>query len=434
MRVSLLFFPIFFTLISCVEPFDTNKIFEDQGGIPVINGWISNFPHDYRIYVSRTVALDDLTPIKSVSDAIVILKNGSGESFETFYDSKEKNYSFPDLFTGKEGETYWIEVTFSDGMVFQSSPEQLQSATPIQDLTLGKKIEFNESLNLDLSEVIVHFTDPPDKRNYYLWLTTNLFHGSRRPDSRLYTIENDLTFNGQSRSVFVNEAGGFPLLVRQFSISRTGYKFFDLLNQLNEAQDFNLQNTGESENLVDPIGNGLFAKPLISLEGNIFERGNELNFGAGYFGVYAQHSMALRSEEPEYTLELNPIFTNICKIRRANGVIVPEPGFEYCISFPKETAIKEGNWQSYVFQEYLDVSFHSTYFIDNLFTQVTLRSNSVHVKLESRSHKIQFPEGERFVDHLYLLIEDGFSGEVNLEIEATDFFTTKTARYILNVE
>ena len=143
MRILISSLALSFFLVSCVDPFSISEVLKDQASQPVINGWISNFPHDYRIYVSRAVALDDPSTVEVATDATVLLKSGSGDSFKALFNSRDQNYSLPNLFAGKEGETYWVEVTFSNGEVFQSTPQVLLTTTTIESLNYGNRLGFN---------------------------------------------------------------------------------------------------------------------------------------------------------------------------------------------------------------------------------------------------------------------------------------------------
>ncbi|MEL6561065.1 MAG: DUF4249 domain-containing protein [Bacteroidota bacterium] len=419
MKIIIWIASFFLILSSCTEPFDLEDELSGTPGKPVINGWISSFQHEYKVTVSRTIALNDELAPSIVDDAIVMLYDDEGLSVEAEYDSKLEAYFFPSWFYGVEGRTYWIEVTFANREVFQSEPQLMQPSPEIEEINYGDEVEAPDFLGRRrVAELNVVVQDPADERNYYLWLVENSLHTPVRPDSRLYLIDDDRRFNGQKKELVVAHVATeeSAVRVRQLSLTRTGFQYFNLLNKINDQNEFDLIT-------VDPVSNGFFSTPPVTLEGNIFQKSNETNFGAGYFGVYG-HSFSTAFTGDVDTLTLREEFEDVCEMVIEDRMLEVD-------CFPDATRLpvaSEDGWNTYLV---------ATSFKNRLFTPCCLSFESAdfispdrNVRFESRDN----PEDELNRDELILVVKEDFKGEVGLEIVASTFVQTFSIKFKLTVK
>lgn len=404
---------------ACTEPFNLDDELSGTPGKPVINGWISSFQHEYKVTVSRTIALNDELVPTIVDDANVMLYDDEGLAVAGEYDNKLEAYVFPGWFYGKEGRTYWIEVTFTNGEVFQSEPQLMQVAPKIEAINYGDEVEAPDFLgNKRVAELNVVVQDPADERNYYLWLVENSLHTPVRPDSRLYLIDDDRRFNGQAKELVVAHVATeeSAVRVRQLSLTRTGFQYFNLLNKINDQNEFDLD-------AVDPVFNGFFSTPPVTLEGNIFQKSNETNFGAGYFGVYG-HSFATAFTGDVDILTLREEFEGLCEMRIEDRMLEVD-------CFPDATRLpiaSEDGWNTYLVAPSFKTRFFTPCCLS--FESADFISSNRNVRFESQDNPVDVLN----LDRLILLVKEDFRGEADLEIVATTFIQTFHIKFKLIVK
>ena len=252
--------PIFF---SCEEVVDL-KVPETSPQL-VVDGSITNRPGLQVVKLSWSTAYFEETAPPVVEDAQIILRDNQGRS-ETL--RHEPGGRYVTETPGIVGNTYWIEITLSDGRAFQSLPEELFPVAPVKGIKVireDEEEEPDEEGKVGYS-VLLDADEPGDEVNFYRWKVY--------VNDTLEAKADDLSF---ARDDFVNEEvrdveifadlmrHGDHVRVEQMSITE---RYYDFLTVLFQQTVF--------------VG-GLFDPPPAPIVGNVVSTSEESERALGYF-------------------------------------------------------------------------------------------------------------------------------------------------------
>jgi hypothetical protein len=293
------FFIASFTIIACIEPFDTN--FNIDLRLIVVEGTLSDLEEE------TFVSLKEAIPSGGNSSVFRVIKNAKVSVFENetsridFTETEDGFFSPPSGFKGKVGATYSLEFTTAEGNSYKSKPDVLNEVAPIERIhqTSEKQGSVVNGNTVPANIIYIDAKDPVGLGNNYMWSWTlyerqyacvtcegGLYYTDPLPagkcvdndqlkrrnvvydyicDSPCWQIfrsddvntQSDIFVDGltiQNREIaripYYNDKGGL-IEIKQQSISRDGYTYLKLLVEQG-------QNTG-----------GLADTPPAALEGNV---------------------------------------------------------------------------------------------------------------------------------------------------------------------
>ncbi len=279
-QIKTLIFSLAVTFFSCTKEITVDVAHEPQ---TIILGAISNLEFPISIQVQQSVPLNSAQTSQPVNDATITLyaKDGNGQT-EVVTDDFTVNqgtYTSQQEIAGIIGNSYWIEVTLSDGTLFRSQEELMRPVVPITSY------EFTEDI-LD-----VKFSDPGNETNFYT--ASLLFLNDDNVVGSVITESNDVIFDGNENAsleidVFDSPQQSQEQILALSNINFSSYQFF--LNrslQLEANEDNTPDEDGESSGGGDP--SQLFSTPPVSVLGNITNTTNSKrtlgNFTVNSFSV-----------------------------------------------------------------------------------------------------------------------------------------------------
>jgi hypothetical protein len=301
-KITILGFIGSFFLTSCLDKIDVPLRQETQK--MVVEGLITNDPKFVTLKISQTTSFGTSNSIVPLKGAYVEVRSSTSEvtvfrpspDDVGFYRPNNKQWA------GKEGVSYSIYIALPDGRIFQSVPQKMPSAVPVESLDAT----FQESPSAGF-QASASFKDPVETENYYRW-TASGFHirrstgvvigfGGSRCCNRCWVLKeetsinlfSDLLVNGSSvknRPVFLSPfyaIGNHLIEVQQFTISKDAYLFW---TRYKDQQ----QRTGT---IFDPLP--------ASLTGNVVNTTNPQDVALGFFEV---SGISRKRIEPNATTQL----------------------------------------------------------------------------------------------------------------------------------
>jgi hypothetical protein len=169
------FILILINLSSCItELTDFEQI--DKNSFLVVEAALSNQKDPHKVFLSTSspnIKLDiENKPIINAKVYITDDKNGREDLTETV----EGTYETSKNFKGIIGYIYVLNIVLPNGRKYQSSPEKLNAAPLIDNVTDKFVVKPNFPLTDGRSvgfDVTVDFTDPPEPNQYYQWKWTH---------------------------------------------------------------------------------------------------------------------------------------------------------------------------------------------------------------------------------------------------------------------
>lgn len=271
-KITLLVLTSLLLLVSsCTSEVPLNSNFEPQ---IFISGNLINGTNHMTINIQRTVDVDDLgyDPINNANISL-FTKNQSEEISLVTNNFVVTNgeYKTSTMITTIVGNSYWIEITLTDGTILKSDAEILKEPIIINEIT-----RINEFTR-------VHFNDPFDT-NFYLMHFEFSENGEDIFDT--WELTNDIFFNGGENSFYeidelvTGEHLNIKVSIRDLNFNT--YQFY-----LNAFSQFENQiEDGDSDG--DP--GLLFLPPPANLTGNITNVSNNKRV-LGFFGVFSYNEM-----------------------------------------------------------------------------------------------------------------------------------------------
>lgn len=313
--------------MACIDPYEV--IVPEGPQLLTIDGMVTTGPGPHLIKLTRGDTYGSVFQglIRPVRGATVIVRDDQGRIVFLSEDPDEPgNYFTPASFSASVGRSYTLQIQLTDGKVYTSLPERVESVPEIQSLDfevvrIPVEGEINDRSGVQL---VVNVVDPADQNNFYFWRTQeSTFILKTRPD--FYTIPpsetnpdrepdpkdccdtcfqteaannqgvfiaTDDSFNGLSTKLpagFIEDDGlrfnvTYRASMSQISISQEAYRFLRLVKQQAE------------------ISGSVFDPPPASIRGNMISLDDPEEVVLGYFiaGAEARSEVYINSSEMEF--------------------------------------------------------------------------------------------------------------------------------------
>jgi hypothetical protein len=300
---SLITIFVVFTLCTCIDPYSPKL--RGYGSLLVVDGLITDENTSYTVKLSGTIQEQNEMPLM-VSDATVFLTDDEGNNISLNNKGKGIYKTDSTGFKGIIGRTYILHILTHNGDEYESEPCLMQSVPEIDSIYYAKEQELINN-GSETSDGIRIYLDskPGDNNHYYRWDFKETWK-FKVPNPKKYEYINDSIINpvttvkeycwanrnsdeilihsdysGQADRI-VNEPIFFiasdksnrlliqySILIRQYSISKKEYDFWNNMKQVNES------------------GGDIFAKQPFSVKSNIHNINDQLEQVLGYFQVSA---------------------------------------------------------------------------------------------------------------------------------------------------
>jgi hypothetical protein len=257
------------TLFTCIDPYTPDlKSFESR---LVVDALVTDEDKSNYVILTRTIETSDDDPVR-VTGATVIISDDAGNR-TLLIERNPGEYRTDSLtFRGATGRTYTLSIETESGEKYESAPSFMYPVTDIDSIYFSKDQLLSEETGEMVPGVSV-FIDSRDESNsnYYRWSYEEWWK-FQAPEPKMFNYINDSTIvpvaelkltcwsNKKSDVIDIENTvlennGGFikkPVLfiaseetnrlliqyyveVRQLSVSKEEYRFWDLMLQLNES-------------------------------------------------------------------------------------------------------------------------------------------------------------------------------------------------------
>lgn len=250
----------------CIERYDIKSFASDNR--LVITGYLSNNLKQHQVSISRTAKLNEREFIPE-TDAVVSISDGNGNIFP-LTELTPGNYE-TSVLAGVIGNDYSLSVTTRDGNKYVSDQVKLKDTPEIQDIYATYSKEFNVGDGPGGFRIFLDTEDPSNQTRYYRWEYEETYQVKMPfPSSYIWLGGSNVIFRDlpidicwptkKSNSIFITSTFGlsqdkisghllreisgsselmrvkYSLLVRQFSLSKEAYTYWNGLKILNESQ------------------------------------------------------------------------------------------------------------------------------------------------------------------------------------------------------
>ncbi len=298
-----------FVWAACVDPYN----FQTSSGelLVTVEGFITTAPGPHFIRLSRSDRYGSVFEglVRPISRATVIIRDKEG-NIEFLEETEiDGTYKTSEQFSAELGKEYIIQVRTAAGRNYSSLPESPYPVPPIDSITINTVVipTTNPLIDLSGAQLVAHFKDPADEKNYYQWVHGESVH-VLFTNPELYTlprfddfnprgpapkdccdkcyryerltrmpivIADDISFNGNATRlpVMVIPDNGqrfretYRIDVHQMSITEKAYRFLLLAKQQLETEG----------NIFDP--------PPANIRGNMISLDDPEEVVLGYFYV-----------------------------------------------------------------------------------------------------------------------------------------------------
>ena len=293
-----------FIICTCIDPYAPKL--KGYDSILVVDGLITDANTSYTVKLSRTIQNPNTSPAL-VSGATVFITDDAGNN----HNLNEKTtglYKTDSLdFTGMVGRTYTLHITTKEGNEYISDPCSMQSVPDIDNVYYAKDQELVNNGTQSQEGISIYLDSKEGENNlYYRWAYEEAWE-FKVPDPKKFNFDmadssitsvadikeycwksNKSTdiliysnYSGQSGSVkkepitFIASDQSarltieYSILIKQYSISKNEYNFWDNLKQVNET------------------GSDIFASQPFPVISNIHNISNPTEKVLGYFQVSA---------------------------------------------------------------------------------------------------------------------------------------------------
>jgi hypothetical protein len=263
------FLIVAFTLFTCIDPYAPNlKSFESR---LVVDALVTDENLSNYVILTRTIEAVDEDPVRVTGATVTITDNMDNRT--TLSEKNPGEYRTDSLtFRGSVGNTYSLSIEVSEGEKYESEACLLYPAPDIDSIYFGKEQVVSEETGQNRQGVTIYIDSQDESTsNYYRWTYEEWWKFSV-PDPKMFDYINDSTItpvaeikqncwaNKKSDAIdientILENTGGFvkkPVLfaatdetdrfliqycieVRQLSISKEEYEFWNLMFQLNET-------------------------------------------------------------------------------------------------------------------------------------------------------------------------------------------------------
>jgi hypothetical protein len=297
-----------FLLVTCIDPY-----YPKLGGytsLLVVDGLITDSNNSYIINLSRTFQDQNSNPSK-VSDAIMYISDDNGNRSNLINKGNGVYKTDSTQFKGIPGRTYVLHISTNDGQEYESDPCTMYPVSEIDSVYFAKDQQLTNNGTQSLDGISIYLDSKDADNNQYLrWYYEETWKykvpypkkfnyvkgadpdipgfipvsnikefcwNNRRSDEILIrSINNGQTEKIKKQPVFFipTEKSSrllyqYTVLVKQYSISKNEYDFWDNLKQVNET------------------GNNIFARQPYSVLSNLHSRTNPKERVLGFFQVSA---------------------------------------------------------------------------------------------------------------------------------------------------
>jgi hypothetical protein len=257
-------------IYTCIDPY--NPKLSGYESLLVVEGLITDERAPYEVRLSRSIQHEDSVP-KKITDADVFITDETGKivHLENCGDGSYKTDSAE--FTGVAGKTYVLHIVTIDGSEYKSDPVVMLPVPGIDKIYYEKDEEYADNQS-EMQEGIRIFVDagsgsednqylrweyeetwkfklvdykrfnyinesvilPVDKVKEYCWRTVKssvVLNGSFLPGQDDYIKKVPVCFVTSEKSDRLKIQ--YSILVKQYSISKEAYEFWNNLKQVNET-------------------------------------------------------------------------------------------------------------------------------------------------------------------------------------------------------
>lgn len=300
---SVIILVVVFTLSTCIDPYSPKL--NGYASLLVVDGMITDENASYTVKLSRTIQDQNAIPLK-VSDATVYITGENGN--RNYLINKGEGVYKTDStgFRGIIGETYTLHITTPEGTEYESEPCLMQSVPDIDNVYFVKDEDvINNGTERQEGVRIYLDSKKGDKNNYYRWEFEETWKFKVPTPKKFDYIDSSTIIpvrypkefcwkNRKSDEILIREVYSgqeeriekepilfiatnksdrlliqYSILVRQFSISKKEYDFWNNLKQVNEK------------------GGDIFAKQPFTVVSNIRNVNDPKERVLGYFQVSA---------------------------------------------------------------------------------------------------------------------------------------------------
>lgn len=268
-KLNIIFVFLYLIVSGCVDEYELeSKQFED---ILVVQGLLTNEPGPYSVYLSKTISLNSESPVL-VEDAVVSIIDQLGD-VELLTEIEPGHYTTSAGFATQLGYEYQLRIETTDQLIYFSEPVMLKEGPVIDTLYTEYKQEYNFDRDKYLKGISIKLNstewDINDDDLYFKWDYEETWELEQKWDgfeilsgdtslieqfrghysdevcwnvdySSVILLENTNNFNtnkilGKS-IIYLNELNhkpyyGYSILVKQFIINKSVYKFWTFLNE-----------------------------------------------------------------------------------------------------------------------------------------------------------------------------------------------------------
>ncbi len=303
-------FIIVIALYTCIDPY-TPKL-RGYNSLLVVDGLITNANTSYTIKLSRTFQDQNSNP-SMVTGADIFITDDAGNSSHLINKGNGIYATDSIEFIGAIGRTYVLHIVTQEGEEYESDPCLLQSVPDIDSIYFGKDMQLVNNGTESQEGVSIYLDSKGgDNNQYYRWTfdetwkfkvpdpkTFNYVINPNDPDNPFFipieSVNDSCWKSSQSgeiliRSVNEGEPGKiekqpisfiataisdrlliqYNILVKQYSISKEEYEFWNNLKQVNES-------SGD-----------IFAKQPFEVKSNLRNVNNPEERVLGFFQVSAE--------------------------------------------------------------------------------------------------------------------------------------------------
>lgn len=296
---SLIILFVSFSFFTCIDPYVPNL--DKFESLLVVDALLTDDNLSNRVLLTRTMkTLSEKS--EKVTGALVIIKDDIGNRTTLTETSIGEYKTDASVFTGKTGRTYILYIKTDDGEEYESDPCLMY---PLQDIDSIYFCNEQEEVDNEIQKGIRIYIDSKGESDcrYYRW-TFEEWWKFRIPEPELYEYINSGTYvlkpqlrqvcwgNNKSNEIKIkstelwgsNKFEKKPMLflesnkttrftiqyciqIKQFSISKKEYEFWDRISQVNES------------------GGDIFVKQPFEVSGNIHNLNKPEEPVLGYFQV-----------------------------------------------------------------------------------------------------------------------------------------------------
>lgn len=327
---SVILLLLVFSLFTCIDPYTPHL--SGYESVLVVEGLITNENIASEIKLSRSVESKDSVP-ERVTDAVVKINDELG-NVTILNNCGEGSYKTdPATFIGEIGKTYTLHISTIDGREYVSEPSQMLSVPDIDTVYYERDEIFTN--NRTETQVGIRFYVNPgvkdDDGSYFRWEMVETWK-FRLPSPKRYSYFNESLIvaldtvkeycwkSGNSDDIFINSVlpghSGiilkepllfiasnksdrlvirYSILIKQYSISRKEYDFWNNLKKINET------------------GGNIFDTQPWAVESNVTNVDDPSEKILGYFKVSAVKQKRIYISPNDLTKLDIPFFTYDCQ-------------------------------------------------------------------------------------------------------------------------